>query len=126
MERQEKRKGSYGAVEELVSEGSAEFLVHVVACVLTRLLGDDDIEDGIEKSAVLFERGGVARGDGGLDGFFSGGSDELDAADEDARELSGSRIDGERKNRVSVRARDDIDEAAAFFKPGVAQVPSIA
>src|SRR5580704_18048282 len=79
-------------------ESSGEFVVHVVGCVWTRLLGDDDIEDGIEKSAVLFERGGVARGDGGLDGFFSGGSDELDAADEDARELSGSRIDGERKN----------------------------
>jgi hypothetical protein len=97
MERQESEKVVTVEVEELVSEGGGEFGVHMVVRVRTRLLGDDDIEEGIEKSAVLFERGGVARGDGGLDGFFGGRRDELDAADEEARELSGSRIDGERK-----------------------------
>lgn len=45
---------------------------------------DHGSEDGFEEAGIFGKGGAVARGEGGFDGLLCGGSDELEAANEDA------------------------------------------
>src|ERR1700685_511893 len=94
-----------------------EIIVEALGAVWIGLLFGDEVQNGVEEAAVLSERCGVVGSEGGFHGTLRGRRDELDAADEDSRELGGSGSDGQRKNRVQVLAGDDVEEAAAFFKP---------
>jgi hypothetical protein len=62
----------------------------------------------------------VAGEQSGLDSFLGGGSDELDAADEDTGELTGSWMDRKRQDGIDEGTWNDVKEAAAFLEPGVA------
>src|SRR5580704_15423139 len=81
---------------------------------------DDDIENRIEETAVFLEGSPIVGGDRGVNGLFRRRGDKFEAADEDSRELRWSGSNGEGKDRVDVLARDDVDQAASFFKPAVA------
>ena len=81
--------------------------------------GDHGFENGFEEAAVFGEGGAVAGSEGGFYGVLRGGSDKLDAADENARELRGSGTNGKRQDRIHESAWNDVDEARAIFEPGV-------
>src|SRR5215467_14007844 len=86
---------------------------------VSRLLGMKNGHDGLEEAAVFLESGLIVGSEGGLHGFARGGSDQLEATDEDADNLRGRRVDGERKDGVHIGARNDVEEAAALFEPGI-------
>jgi len=81
--------------------------------------GDHGFENGFEEAAVFGEGGAVAGSEGGFDSVLRGGSDELDAADKNARELRGRGTNGKRQDRIHEGARNNVNEARTFFEPGV-------
>jgi len=85
------------------------------------VLGGDDFDHGGERKRPYFCKASRSLQRRAIfDGVFGGGGDEFDAADEDPGELAGSGLDGERKDGVDEGTGDDVEEAAAFFEPGVA------
>ena len=90
--------------------------------LLARRVGgllDHGLEDGLEEAEILGKSGFVVGGEGGFDGFFGGGSDEFEAADEDANGADGGGRDAERQDGVHKAPGNDVNEARAFLEPGI-------
>jgi len=82
-----------------------------------RLLEHEE-EDWFEEARVFRERGTVAGGEGGFDGMLRCRRDEFEPSNEDAGDVGGG-FNGEWKNGVNKRTRNDVDETRPFFEPGV-------
>ena len=76
-------------------------------------------EDGVEEAGIFDEGRVITGSESSFDDLFGGGSDEFEAANEDAGCAGRDRFDSERKNGVHEGAGDDVDDAGAFFKPGI-------
>lgn len=80
---------------------------------------DHAAENGLEKTVVFGEGELIVGGEGRFDGVFGGGSNEFEAADEDAGGCGWRGRDAEGQNGVDEAARNDVDEAGTLFEPGI-------
>ena len=80
---------------------------------------DHDLEDGFEEAGIMGKGGAIVGGEGGFDGLLGGRSNEFESANEDANGCGWSGSDAEGKNGIHEAAGNDVDEAGAFFEPGV-------
>src|SRR5467141_2260887 len=81
---------------------------------------DHGFEDGFEEAGVFAEGGAVAFCKGAFDGACGCRGDQFEAADEDARGLYRRGLDAQRQHGIHEFRRNDVEEAAAFLKPGIA------
>lgn len=76
------------------------------------------LQNRIEEARIFREACAVAGCEGGLQGLLRGGGDEFEPGKENAHSFCGCGLDVERKNGIDEGARNDVDEAGAFFEPG--------
>src|ERR1700751_18196 len=72
-----------------------------------------------KKSAVFRQCCFIASSGRSFDSILRRVSEEFQAADEDAVDLGGLWFDREWENVVNERSRHDINQACAFFEPGI-------
>src|ERR1700694_1239097 len=81
------------------------------------------LNDRFSEAAVFIYRGFIVTGNRCFYSPRGGGRHDFKSTDKNTHDLSWCWIDGERQDLVDEATRHDVDEATAFFEPGV--LPSL-